>query len=136
MENQNIQKRDEQLKMLFGNLKEERLPEGFRQRMMLRIEKEAERKSHRQLVWTYVALITASLIVIGTIVSCFWVYDLKSAFWVYDLKSAFQLDLSMTPQTKSIYSIYIAVGGAAFFLLWIDYRFREWYKKRHPMNEE
>ena len=47
MENQNIQKRDEQLKMLFGNLKEERLPEGFRQRMMLRIEKEAERKSHR-----------------------------------------------------------------------------------------
>ncbi len=127
MENQNIQKRDEQLKMLFGNLKEERLPEGFRQRMMLRIEKEAERKSHRQLVWTYVALITASLLVIGTIVSCFWVYDLKSAF---------QLDLSMTPQTKSIYSIYIAVGGAAFFLLWIDYRFREWYKKRHPMNEE
>lgn len=127
MENQNIQKRDEQLKMLFGNLKEERLPEGFRQRMMLRIEKEAERKSHRQLVWTYVALITASLLVIGTIVSCFWVYDLKSAF---------QLDLSMTPQTKSIYSIYIAIGGAAFFLLWIDYRFREWYKKRHPMNEE
>lgn len=127
MENQNIQKRDEQLKMLFGNLKEERLPEGFRQRMMLRIEKEAERKSHRLLVWTYVALITASLLVIGTIVSCFWVYDLKSAF---------QLDLSMTPQTKSIYSIYIAVGGAAFFLLWIDYRFREWYKKRHPMNEE
>ncbi len=127
MENQNIQKRDEQLKMLFGNLKEERLPEGFRQRMMLRIEKEAERKSHRQLVWTYVALITASLLVIGTIVSCFWVYDLKSAF---------QLDLSMTPQTKSIYSIYIAVGGAAFFLLWIDYRFHEWYKKRHPMNEE
>lgn len=127
MENQNIQKRDEQLKMLFGNLKEERLPEGFRQRMMLRIEKEAERKSHRQLVWTYVALITASLLVIGTIVSCFWVYDLKSAF---------QLDLSMTPQTKSIYSIYIAVGGAAFFLLWIDYRFREWYRKRHPMNEE
>lgn len=127
MENQNIQKRDEQLKMLFGNLKEERLPEGFRQRMMLRIEKEAERKSHRQLVWTYVALITASLLVIGTIVS---------AFWVYDLKSAFQLDLSMTPQTKSIYSIYIAVGGAAFFLLWIDYRFREWYKKRHSMNEE
>lgn len=127
MENQNIQKRDEQLKMLFGNLKEEHLPEGFRQRMMLRIEKEAERKSHRQLVWTYVALITASLLVIGTIVSCFWVYDLKSAF---------QLDLSMTPQTKSIYSIYIAVGGAAFFLLWIDYRFREWYKKRHPMNEE
>lgn len=127
MENQNIQKRDEQLKMLFGNLKEERLPEGFRQRMMLRIEKEAERKSHRQLVWTYVALITASLLVIGTIVSCFWVYDLKSAF---------QLDLSMTPQTKSIYSIYIAVGGTAFFLLWIDYRFREWYKKRHPMNEE
>mgnify|MGYP000004861688 FL=1 len=136
MENQNIQKRDEQLKMLFGNLKEERLPEGFRQRMMLRIEKEAERKSHRLLVWTYVALITASLLVIGTIVSCFWVYDLKSAFGVYDLKSAFQLDLSMTPQTKSIYSIYIAVGGAAFFLLWIDYRFREWYKKRHPMNEE
>lgn len=127
MENQNIQKRDEQLKMLFGNLKEERLPEGFRQRMMLRIEKEAEWKSHRQLVWTYVALITASLLVIGTIVSCFWVYDLKSAF---------QLDLSMTPQTKSIYSIYIAVGGAAFFLLWIDYRFHEWYKKRHPMNEE
>ena len=127
MENQNIQKRDEQLKMLFGNLKEERLPEGFRQRMMLRIEKEAERKSHRQLVWTYVALITASLLVIGTIVSCFWVYDLKSAF---------QLDLSMTPQTKSIYSIYIAVGGAAFFLLWIDYRFREWYKKRHSMNED
>lgn len=136
MENQNIQKRDEQLKMLFGNLKEERLPEGFRQRMMLRIEKEAERKSHRQLVWTYVALITASLLVIGTIVSCFWVYDLKSAFGVYDLKSAFQLDLSMTPPDEKHLLYLYRSRRCCFFLLWIDYRFREWYKKRHSMNEE
>ena len=45
LENRNTQNGDEQLKMLFGNLKDERLPEGFRQRMMSRIEKEAVRKS-------------------------------------------------------------------------------------------
>ena len=127
LENRNTQNGDEQLKMFFGNLKDERLPEGFRQRMMSRIEKEAVRKSRRQLVWNYVVMIAASLSMIGTAIACVWYYDLESAF---------RLDLTMTYQEKSLFVLCMEAGGIVLLLLWADYRFRAWYKKRHSLTDQ
>lgn len=116
--------RDEQLKKLFDGMSEEHLSDGFRIRMMQKIEKVAIRKHRKQLIWSWVALISASSLIIGVAVFNFLYYQMPLFH-----KSDFAIGLI----PKSTLSIYTLVMGIAFILLYIDYKFRAWYRKRHTM---
>lgn len=119
-ETNRIQK--DRLKSLFKQMPAVSLSEGFRSQMMQRIEKEAVRKRKRQAWLEWSMLILSSTIMIVAAVLGLKELDIPVIRWP-------QIDTSLL-------FIYTYIGCIALFLLWLDYRFRRWYDKKHGTKEK
>ncbi len=113
---------EDHLKSLFKQMPPVSLSEGFRSQMMQRIEREAVRKRKRQAWLEWTMLIVASLIMIVTAVLGLQQLEIQPIQWP-------QIDTSLL-------FFYMNIGSAALFLLWLDYRFRRWYDKKHRAKEK
>ena len=113
---------EDHLKSLFKQMPPVSLSEGFRSQMMQRIEREAVRKRKRQAWLEWTMLIVASLIMIVTAVLGLQQLEIQPIQWP-------QIDTSLL-------FIYTYIGSIALFLLWLDYRFRRWYDKKHGTKEK
>lgn len=113
---------EDRLKSLFKQMPTVSLSEGFRSQMMQRIEKEAVRKRKRQawLEWSMLILSSTIMIVAA----------------VLELKELEIPVIRWTQIDTSLLFIYTYIGSIALFLLWLDYRFRRWYDKKHGTKEK
>lgn len=122
MEKETNRVQEDSLKSLFKQMPTVSLSEGFRSQMMQRIEREAVRKRKRQAWLEWTMLIVASLIMIVTAVLGLQQLEIQPIQWP-------QIDTSLL-------FFYMNIGSAALFLLWLDYRFRRWYDKKHRAKEK
>lgn len=122
MEKETNRIQEDRLKSLFKQMPAVSLSEGFRSQMMQRIEREAVRKRKRQAWLEWTMLIVASLIMIVTAVLGLQQLEIQPIQWP-------QIDTSLL-------FFYMNIGSAALFLLWLDYRFRRWYDKKHRAKEK
>ena len=122
MEKETNRVQEDRLKSLFKQMPAVSLSEGFRSQMMQRIEKEAVRKRKRQAWLEWSMLILSSTIMI-----------------VADVLGLKELEIPVIRWTQidtSLLFIYTYIGSIALFLLWLDYRFRRWYDKKHGTKEK
>lgn len=122
MEKETNRVQEDRLKSLFKQMPAVSLSEGFRSQMMQRIEKEAVRKRKRQawLEWSMLILSSTIMIVAA----------------VFGLKELEIPVIRWTQIDTSLLFIYTYIGSIALFLLWLDYRFRRWYDKKHGTKEK
>ena len=113
---------EDRLKSLFKQMPAVSLSEGFRSQMMQRIEKEAVRKRKRQAWLEWSMLILSSTIMIVAAVLGLKELEIPAIRWP-------KIDISLLV-------IYTYIGSIALFLLWLDYRFRRWYDKKHGTKEK
>lgn len=110
----------ELLKELFDQLPNAEMPFDFHNRLMGKIEMEAARIRRRNEQLGWIALIVASLCMAGLAVAAFVFMGLPSiTFSLPELP-----DLSELP-------FYLYIGTLVLLLLGADYKFRQWFKKRH-----
>ncbi|MCI7357231.1 MAG: hypothetical protein MSK40_05935 [Parabacteroides sp.] len=122
MEKETNRVQEDRLKSLFKQMPAVSLSEGFRSQMMQRIEKEAVRKRKRQAWLEWSMLILSSTIMIVAAVLGLKELEIPVIRWP-------QIDTSLL-------FIYTDIGSIALFLLWLDYRFRRWYDKKHGTKEK
>lgn len=122
MEKETNRVQEDSLKSLFKQMPAVSLSEGFRSQMMQRIEKEAVRKRKRQAWLEWSMLILSSTIMIVAAVLGLKELEIPVIRWP-------QIDISLLV-------IYTYIGSIALFLLWLDYRFRRWYDKKHGTKEK
>ena len=122
MEKETNRVQEDRLKSLFKQMPAVSLSEGFRSQMMQRIEKEAVRKRKRQAWLEWSMLILSSTIMIVAAVLGLKELEIPVIRWI-------QIDTSLL-------FIYTYIGSIALFLLWLDYRFRRWYDKKHGTKEK
>lgn len=122
MEKETNRAQEDRLKSLFRQMPPVSLPEGFRSQMMQRIEKEAIRKRKRQTWLEWSMLILASMVMIVAAVIGLNELEIPAIRWP-------KIDTSLL-------FIYTYIGSIALFLLWLDYRFRRWYDKKHGAKEK
>ena len=122
MEKETNRVQEDRLKSLFKQMPAVSLSEGFRSQMMQRIEKEAVRKRKRQAWLEWSMLILSSTIMIVAAVLGLKELEIPVIRWP-------QIDTSLL-------FIYTYIGNIALFLLWLDYRFRRWYDKKHGTKEK
>lgn len=122
MEKETNRVQEDRLKSLFKQMPAVSLSEGFRSQMMQRIEKEAVRKRKRQAWLEWSMLILSSTIMIVAAVLGLKELEIPVIRW---------------PQIDTfLLFIYTYIGSIALFLLWLDYRFRRWYDKKHGTKEK
>lgn len=122
MEKETNRVQEDRLKSLFKQMPAVSLSEGFRSQMMQRIEKEAVRKRKRQAWLEWTMLILASMVMIVAAVIGLKELEIPTIRWP-------KIDISLL-------AIYTYIGSIALFLLWLDYRFRRWYDKKHGTKEK
>ncbi len=122
MEKETNRVQEDRLKSLFKQMPAVSLSEGFRSQMMQRIEKEAIRKRKRQAWLEWSMLILSSTIMIVAAVLGLKELEIPAIRWP-------KIDISLLV-------IYTYIGSIALFLLWLDYRFRRWYDKKHGTKEK
>lgn len=122
MEKETNRVQEDRLKSLFKQMPVVSLSEGFRSQMMQRIEKEAVRKRKRQAWLEWSMLILSSTIMIVAAVLGLKELEIPAIRWP-------KIDISLLV-------IYTYIGSIALFLLWLDYRFRRWYDKKHGTKEK
>lgn len=122
MEKETNRVQEDRLKSLFKQMPAVSLSEGFRSQMMQRIEKEAVRKRKRQAWLEWSMLILSSTIMIVAAVLGLKELEIPVLRWP-------KIDTSLL-------FIYTYIGSIALFLLWLDYRFRRWYDKKHGTKEK
>ena len=122
MEKETNRVQEDRLKSLFKQMPAVSLSEGFRSQMMQRIEKEAVRKRKRQAWLEWSMLILSSTIMIVAAVLGLKELEIPVIRWP-------KIDTSLL-------FIYTYIGSIALFLLWLDYRFRRWYDKKHGTKEK
>lgn len=122
MEKETNRVQEDRLKALFKQMPAISLSEGFRSQMMQRIEKEAVRKRKRQAWLEWSMLILSSTIMIVAAVIGLKELEIPAIRWP-------KIDISLLV-------IYTYIGSIALFLLWLDYRFRRWYDKKHGTKEK
>lgn len=122
MEKETNRIQEDRLKSLFKQMPAVSLSEGFRSQMMQRIEKEAVRKRKRQAWLEWSMLILSSTIMIVAAVLGLKELEIPAIRWP-------KIDISLLV-------IYTYIGSIALFLLWLDYRFRRWYDKKHGTKEK
>lgn len=110
------------LKELFSRMPEEELPVSFRDNMMQQIMAEAERVRKRNERWGWIAVIAASLLMIGIAIASFLYMGIP--------RISIQLpDMSTLP-------FYSYIGMLTLILLGADYKFRQLFKKRQMSRKE
>lgn len=106
----NENRMDSLLKDTFSRLPEERLPEGFRDKLMERIVVENERAKRKEELISLTATIVASLMMIAAAIMTYIYMDID---WI-----------SMPTTAPSTWHFYLYIGGITMLLLFVDYRLR------------
>lgn len=113
------------LKGLFSRMPEEELPASFRSHLMRRIMAEAERRQRRNERWGWVAVIAASLLMLGIATASFLYMGIPK--------------LSIRIPDLSTLPFYSYIGLLALVLLATDHKLRQIYKRKqtsHPSNPD
>ena len=110
------------LKDLFSRMPEEELPASFRANMMRQIMVEAERRRKLGERWGWIAVIAASLLMIGLAAASFLYMGLPK--------------ISVQIPDMSILPFYAHIGILALILLGADYKFRQIFKRRQTSQKE
>ena len=110
------------LKDLFSRMPEEELPASFRANAIRQIMAEAERIRKRNERWGWIAVIAASLLMVGIAIASF----------LYMIISP----LSVQIPNMSTLPFYAYIGMLALILLGADYKFRQLFKRRQMSQKE
>lgn len=106
------------LKDLFSRMPEEELPASFRANAMRQIMAEAERIRKRNERWGWIAVIAASLLMVGIAIA------------------SFLSPISVQIPNMSTLPFYAYIGILALILLGADYKFRQLFKRRQMSQKE
>ena len=110
------------LKDLFSRMPEEELPASFRANVMRQIMAEAERIRKRNERWGWIAVIAASLLMIGVAIA--------SVLYMGIPKISVPIpDLDALP-------FYVYIGMLTLILLGADYKLRQIIKRRQMSHKE
>ena len=110
------------LKDLFSRMPEEELPASFRANAIRQIMAEAERIRKRNERWGWIAVIAASLLMVGIAIASF--------LYMYISPISVQIpNMSTLP-------FYAYIGMLALILLGADYKFRQLFKRRQMSQKE
>ena len=110
------------LKDLFSQMPEEELPASFRANAMRQIMAEAERIRKRNERWGWIAVIAASLLMIGIAIASFLYMNIPP--------------ISVQIPNMSTLPFYAYIGMLALILLGADYKFRQLFKRRQMSQKE
>ncbi len=105
------------LKKLFEEIRSEELPANFRANVMKRVFAEAEKMQRRRERQGLIAVIAASIIMLGIALSSFIYIGIPT------------IHLPKMP-TPSLLFFYGYIGSIALLLLIIDYRIRLFFRKK------
>ena len=108
------------LKDLFSRMPEEELPASFRTNVMKQIMAEGRRKLGER--WGWIAVIAASLLMIGIAIASFLYMGIPK--------------ISVQIPDMSTFPFYAYIGILALILLGADYKFRQIYKRRQMSQKE
>ena len=108
------------LKDLFSRMPEEELPASFRANAMRQIMAEAERIRKRNERWGWIAVIAASLLMVGIAIASFLYIS----------------PISVQIPNMSTLPFYAYIGILALILLGADYKFRQLFKRRQMSQKE
>lgn len=117
----NENRMDSLLKETFSRLPEERLPEGFRDKLMERIILENERAKRKEERISLIATIVASLMMIAAAILTYIYMDID---WI-----------SLPTTAPSTWRFYIYIGGITMLLLYVDYRLRRIMSRSTESNK-
>ena len=109
------------LKDLFSRMPEEELPASFRANAIRQIMAEAERIRKRNERWGWIAVIAASLLMVGIAIASFLYMNIPPI--------SVQI-----PNMSTLFYAYI--GMLALILLGADYKFRQLFKRRQMSQKE
>lgn len=110
------------LKDLFGRMPEEELSASFRTNVMRQIMAEAERRRKREERWGWIAVVAASLLMIGIAIASFFYMGIPK--------------ISVPIPDMNTFLFYVYIGMLALILLGADYKFRQIYKRRQMSQKE
>ena len=110
------------LKDLFSRMPEEELPASFRANAMRQIMAEAERIRKRNERWGWIAVIAASLLMVGIAIASFLYMNISPIF--------------VQIPNMSTLTFYAYIGMLALILLGADYKFRQLFKRRQMSQKE
>ena len=110
------------LKDLFSRMPEEELPASFRTNVMKQIMAEAERIRKRNERWGWIAVIAASLLMVGIAIASFLYMNIPP--------------ISVQIPNMSTLPFYAYIGMLALILLGADYKFRQLFKRRQMSQKE
>ena len=110
------------LKDLFSRMPEEELPASFRANAMRQIMAEAERIRKRNERWGWIAVIAASLLMVGIAIASFLYMKISP--------------ISVQIPNMSTLPFYAYIGILALILLGADYKFRQLFKRRQMSQKE
>ena len=110
------------LKDLFSRMPEEELPASFRANAMRQTMAEAERIRKRNERWGWIAVIAASLLMVGIAIVSFLYMNISP--------------ISVQIPNMSTLPFYAYIGILALILLGADYKFRQLFKRRQMSQKE
>lgn len=110
------------LKDLFSRMPEEELPASFRANAIRQIMAEAERIRKRNERWGWIAVIAASLLMVGIAIASFLYMNISL--------------ISVQIPNMSTLPFYAYIGMLALILLGADYKFRQLFKRRQMSQKE
>lgn len=110
------------LKDLFSRMPEEELPASFRANVMRQIMAEAERIHKRNERWGWVAVVAASLLMIGIAIASFLYMGIPK--------------ISVSIPDMSALPFYVYIGMLTLILLGADYKFRQIFKRRQMSRKD
>ena len=110
------------LKDLFSRMPEEELPASFRANAIRQIMAEAERIRKRNERWGWIAVIAASLLMVGIGIVSFLYMNISP--------------ISVQIPNMSTLPFYAYIGMLALILLGADYKFRQLFKRRQMSQKE
>lgn len=110
------------LKDLFSRMPEEELPASFRANAIRQIMAEAERIRKRNERWGWIAVIAASLLMVGIAIASFLYMNISQ--------------ISVQIPNMSTLPFYAYIGMLALILLGADYKFRQLFKRRQMSQKE
>ncbi|MFQ9020404.1 MAG: hypothetical protein ACLR6J_01095 [Parabacteroides merdae] len=103
---------------------EEELPASFRANAMRQIMAEAERIRKRNERWGWIAVIAASLLMVGIAIASF------------PLLTEYLTQYPVQIPNMSTLPFYAYIGILALILLGADYKFRQLFKRRQMSQKE
>ena len=110
------------LKDLFSRMPEEELPASFRANAMRQIMAEAERIRKRNERWGWIAVIAASLLMVGIAIASFLYMNIPP--------------ISVQIPNMSTLPFYAYIGMLALILLGADYKLRRIFERRQTSQKE